>query len=110
DELRRVADDDVEAVELPNGRARVVAIDLDELELELGALRHRRRRGQVGELALGDDDEVVEVHVRLPLEEEAPLRQRLELDQAPSAGTDERGCDRRGELDAIRLRARARGQ
>ena len=82
-----------------------MAVDLDELELQLGALFHRRRGRQVDELALGDDDEVVEMHVRLRLEEEAPLRQRLELDQAPRAGADERGRDRRGELDAVRLRA-----
>ena len=48
--------------------------------------------------------------VRLPFEEEALLRDRLELDEPPRAGTDERARDRIGELDPERLAARARGE
>ena len=82
-------------------------VDLDELDLELGALRDRRAGSEVLELALAEHDEVVEVHVRLAREEEAPLRHRLELLQPHRAGADERRGDRRGELDPVRLRARA---
>src|SRR5438876_1176682 len=47
---------------------------------------------------------------RLALEEEAPLRQRLELDEPARARADERARDRRRDLDAERLRLRAGGQ
>ena len=76
DQAGGLADAHVRAVELADRRRRVVAVDLDELDLDLGAFDHRRSRGKVGELSLGDDDEVVEMHVGLALEEEAPLRQR----------------------------------
>ncbi len=53
---------------------------------------------------------MVEVRLGLALEEEALLRERLELDQAAGARADERARDRVRELDAERLRTRACGK
>ncbi len=61
-------------------------VELDELQLQLGALGDRSRRSEIGELALGEDDEMVEMRSRLADEEEPPLRQGLQLDQPPRPG------------------------
>ena len=53
--------------------------DLDELQLELGALLHRACRRELLPLALADDEEVVEMDALFPVEVQAPLRERLEL-------------------------------
>src|SRR5205823_12025732 len=110
DEPGSVAYADREAVELADGRRAVVAVDLQELDLQLGSLGHRRLRREVRELALAEDDEVVEVQAVLALEEEAALRQRLQLDEPPRGGPYERTRDRCRDLDAEGLRARAGGQ
>ena len=94
DERCRRGDANVETVELADGGSAVVAVDLHELDLELGVLLDRRLRCKVGELPFCKHDEVVEVRVRLALEEEAPLRHRLELAQPRSAGSDQRRCNR----------------
>ena len=82
-----------------------MAVYLYELQHGLGVLPDRRRRRQFGELSLAEDDEVVEMRLRLPFEEEPLLRQRLELDQPPRAGPHERARDRVRELDPERLRS-----
>ena len=59
--------------------------DLDELQLELGALRDRRRRRQFVALALRQDEEVVEVCVLLRLEVE-PAAVNLKATTAEKLG------------------------
>src|SRR5262249_36304031 len=110
DGARRVGDDYLEAVGVTDRRSDVVAVDLAELEPQLGAFLQSRRRGDVEELALGEDDEVIEMRFRLAGKEEPLLRDRLELDQPPRTGADEGARDRVGQLDAERLRSRARGE
>src|SRR4029078_13409261 len=101
-------DADVEAVELADCSRAVVAVDLEELDLNLGRLLERRLRREGGQPPLAEDDEVVEVRVRLALEEETPFRHRLELAQPRRTWADERRGDRRRELDAVRLRGGGR--
>ena len=107
DELGRTVDDDVEPVHLADGRAAVVAVDLDELQLQLGVLGDRGLRGEGVALAFLEHLEVVEVDVAVPLgggEEEALARRRLDLRQPRAAVADEEGKRARVELDAERLR------
>ena len=102
-----VGDDDVVAVDLADARMRVVEADLAELQLELLADLDRRAGRQLLDRALLEHAEVVEMDVLDPDEEEAPLRQLLELAQPRAAGPDEQRRDLRVHLDLERLRARA---
>ena len=82
-------------------------VDLDELELDLGALGDRRLGLQVGELALGEHGGVVGVDALLRDEEEALLRRLLDLGEARAAGAEQERGGPRADLDPERLRPRA---
>ena len=81
--------------------------DLAELQLDLRTLLDGPLDGELLALALGEDEEVVEVDVLLALEVEAAPRLRLELDQPLRARPDEERRDLRRDLNAVRLSARA---
>src|SRR4029077_10000151 len=102
--------DEVEPIELAAGRSRVVAVYLYELQHGLGVLPDRRGRRQIGELSFAEDDEGVEMCLRLPREADPLLRRRLELDHPPRAGSHERARDRVRELDPERMRSGSGGE
>ena len=108
DELRGAADDDVDPVELADRGARVVLVQLDQLQVGLGALGDRSRRLQIDELALGEHGRVIGVRALLRREEEALLRRLLDLGEARAALAEQERHRLRVHLDLERLRARAR--
>src|SRR5207253_4257996 len=110
DEFCRVRDDDVEAVELRDGSARIEQIELDRLQVDARALGHRPVRRDRLELALRRHEEVVEMDVRNLLEEEAALGRGLDVAEARRAGSGDERCDPVVELNAKRLHARASGE
>ena len=77
DELRRVREDDVIAVEPRDRRGPVVAVDLDELHLDLGTLLERRLGREIVSSALGEDIEVVGMDVPVGGDEIEPSPRRL---------------------------------
>ncbi|MBW8742107.1 MAG: hypothetical protein JF623_05660, partial [Acidobacteria bacterium] len=99
---------DVRPVELPDARLRIVQPDLAELQLDFRAFLDGQLRREVFALPLGEDEEVVEVYLVFPDEIEPAPRLRLQLDEALGPGADDERRDLRGDLDAVRLRARAR--
>ena len=103
DLLRSIRDGDVESVELADTRVGVVQPDLDELQLDLGAFRNRRRRRKLLALPFREHEEVIEMRVRLRLQVEAAPRLLLQLLQARCARPDQDGRDLRGDLDAVGL-------
>src|SRR5205807_7505422 len=106
DELRRVGDTNVVAVELADSRVDVVETDLAELDPRLPPFLDRRLDGKIVALAFHEDAEVIEMHSFLADEEEAPARLRLELGEPLRARTDQQRGDACGNLDAVRLGAR----
>ncbi len=113
DELRRAGDDDlVAAVELADAGGRVVEADLDELQLERGALLDGRIRPHRVELALPQHLEVIEMDVavaRRGHEEEPPACGRFELLEPASARAGEEREHARVHRDLERLDAGALG-
>ena len=82
--------------------------DLDELQLDLGALLDRRRRREVGAPPLGEHLEVVGVDVPLGGNEVEPASRRvLDRREPRAARTGEERERPRVERDAVRLDARA---
>ena len=63
--------------------------ELDELQVELGALGDRGRGLDVDELALLQHGEVIGVRALLRHEEEPLLRDSLDLGEAVGAGADQ---------------------
>ena len=81
--------------------------ELDELQLDLGALGDRRSAAQVGELALGEHGGVVGVDALLRREEEALLRGLLDLGEPRAARAEQERQRLRVDLDPERLGAGA---
>src|SRR5207302_1787571 len=93
DELRRVAHRDREAVQLGDPGLAVVETDLDELELELLAFLDRRLGRELLRGTLGDHLEVVDRHALAALDEEASLRDGLDLREPRRARPDQHRGD-----------------
>src|SRR5439155_13971673 len=106
DELRSLGDHDVVAVQLRDRSLRVEQVDFNRLQLDARALLHRAVRRNGLELALRRDEAMVEMDVRLLLEEEATLRGRLDLAETRSTRPRDEGGDPVVELDPERLHAR----